>query len=116
QKKRTRQRIQSQTVTPPFAAMLGTTFRLNTATTNRATKSQRPSARFRCAVSFLALLSTGRNNSLSARLYPRAALSAQRQAPARLQRTLRDDGRCPHPYAPRIPSTAHPTNRAAPSH
>src|SRR5579862_2898031 len=93
--------------------MLGTTFRLNTATTNSATKSQRPSARFRCAVSLLARISSGRKRLLNARPSPRAVLSAPRQAPARLQRTLRDDGRYPHPYAPRIPSTAHPTSTAA---
>src|SRR5690242_15004917 len=39
--------IQSQTVTPPFAAMEGTTLRLNTATTNNSTRSQRPRTRFR---------------------------------------------------------------------
>src|SRR5260370_30290299 len=40
--------IQSQTVTPPLAAMLGTTLRLKTATTNSSTRSKRPRTRFRC--------------------------------------------------------------------
>ena len=39
--------IHNQTVTPPFAAIEGTTFRLNTATTNSRIKSRRPSTRFR---------------------------------------------------------------------
>src|ERR1700687_5049874 len=46
-KKRRREMIQSQTVTPPLAAIEGTTFRLKTATTNRSTRSRRPSARIR---------------------------------------------------------------------
>src|SRR6202008_3963703 len=37
----------SQMVTPPFAAMDGSTFRLNTATTNSSMRSRRPSTRFR---------------------------------------------------------------------
>src|SRR5436189_2728493 len=40
--------IHSQIVTPPFAAIEGTTFRLKTATTNSKTRSQRPRTRFRC--------------------------------------------------------------------
>src|ERR1700731_1399265 len=47
QKKRRREMIQSQMVTPPLAAMEGTTLRLNTATTNRRTRSRRPRARIR---------------------------------------------------------------------
>jgi hypothetical protein len=47
QKKRTREMIQSQMVTPPLAAMEGTTFRLKTATTKRRTRSRRPRARIR---------------------------------------------------------------------
>ena len=39
--------IQSQIVTPPFAAIDGTTFKLQTATTNSKTRSQRPRTRFR---------------------------------------------------------------------
>src|SRR5580692_8646647 len=39
----------SQMVTPPFAAIDGSTFRLNTATTNSSTRSRLPSTRFRCA-------------------------------------------------------------------
>ena len=42
---------QSQTVTPPLAAIDGTTFRLKTATTNSSTRSQRPRTRFRCGCS-----------------------------------------------------------------
>src|SRR5690242_13966787 len=38
----------NHTVTPPLAAIDGTTLRLNTATTNSSTRSQRPSTRFRC--------------------------------------------------------------------
>src|SRR4029077_6413386 len=41
----------SQIVTPPFAAMEGTTLRLKTATTNSRTRSQRPRTRFRCGCS-----------------------------------------------------------------
>jgi hypothetical protein len=37
--------IQSQMVTPPLAAMEGTTLRLKTATTKRRTRSRRPRAR-----------------------------------------------------------------------
>src|SRR5579863_9377422 len=47
QKKRTREMIQSQMVTPPLAAMEGTTLRLKTATTKRRTRSRRPRARMR---------------------------------------------------------------------
>src|SRR5467141_2704674 len=47
QKKRMREMIQSQMVTPPLAAMEGTTFRLKTATTKRRTRSRRPRARIR---------------------------------------------------------------------
>src|SRR5215472_5324507 len=45
QKKRRSEMIQSQTVTPPLVAIEGTTFRLNTATTKRRTRSQRPRTR-----------------------------------------------------------------------
>src|ERR1700722_7523593 len=51
QKNKTSDISQSQTVTPPFAAMLGTTFRLNTATTNSAMRSHRPRERLRWTVS-----------------------------------------------------------------
>src|ERR1700740_1272180 len=51
QKKRTSEIIQSQTVTPPLAAMEGTTLRLKTATTKRRTRSQRPRTRLRCGAS-----------------------------------------------------------------
>ena len=40
--------IQSQIVTPPLAAIEGTTLRLNTATTKSRTRSQRPRTRLRC--------------------------------------------------------------------
>src|SRR5580698_435734 len=46
-KKRRREMIQSQMVTPPLAAMEGTTFKLKTATTKRRTRSRRPRARMR---------------------------------------------------------------------
>src|ERR1700733_1457435 len=45
QKKRRREMIQSQMVTPPLAAIEGTTLRLKTATTKRRTRSRRPRAR-----------------------------------------------------------------------
>src|SRR5579863_7807518 len=48
QKNRTRDMIQSQMVTPPLAAIEGTTFRLKTATTKRRTRSRRPRARIKC--------------------------------------------------------------------
>src|SRR5260221_6899295 len=54
QKNRTSEIIHSQTVTPPFAAMDGTTFRLNTATTNSRTRSQRPKTLRRRGASFSA--------------------------------------------------------------
>src|SRR5258707_11027590 len=47
QKNNRREMIQSQTVTPPLAAMLGTTLRLKTATTNSSTRSKRPRTRFK---------------------------------------------------------------------
>src|SRR5207248_6300770 len=47
QKNKRREMIHSQTVTPPLAAIDGTTFRLNTATTNSSTRSRRPRARIR---------------------------------------------------------------------
>src|SRR5580693_4081174 len=46
-KKRRREMIQSQIVTPPLAAIEGTTLRLKTATTKRRTRSRRPRARIR---------------------------------------------------------------------
>src|SRR5579863_7380449 len=48
QKKNNNAMSHSQTVTPPLAAIDGTTFRLKTATTNSKTRSQRPRTRFRC--------------------------------------------------------------------
>ena len=48
QKNRTSEMIHSQTVTPPLAAIEGTTFKLKTATTNSNTKSRRPRARIKC--------------------------------------------------------------------
>src|SRR5580693_6235256 len=47
QKNRTSEMIQSQMVTPPLAAIDGTTLRLKTATTKRRTRSQRPRTRRR---------------------------------------------------------------------
>src|SRR5580704_19460945 len=47
QKNRIREMIQSQMVTPPLAAMDGTTLRLKTATTKSRTRSQRPRTRRR---------------------------------------------------------------------
>src|SRR5215813_15585452 len=47
-KKSSREMIQSQMVTPPLAAMDGTTFKLNTATTNSSTRSRWPRTRLRC--------------------------------------------------------------------
>src|SRR5258708_917884 len=47
QKNRSSEMIQSQTVTPPLAAIEGTTFKLNTATTNSSTRSKRPRTRFK---------------------------------------------------------------------
>jgi len=51
QKKRRRETIQSQTVTPPLAAMEGTTFKLKTATTKSRTRSKRPRTRLRWGAS-----------------------------------------------------------------
>src|ERR1700679_138804 len=52
QKKRTREMIHSQMVTPPLAAMDGTTLRLKTATTKRRTRSQRPRTRRKCGAAW----------------------------------------------------------------
>src|SRR5690349_18579920 len=51
QKNSTSEISHSHTVTPPLAAIDGTTFRLKTATTNSSTRSKRPSTRFRCGCS-----------------------------------------------------------------
>src|SRR5437773_2097333 len=51
QKKSASEMTYSQTVTPPLAAMDGTTLRLKTATTKSRTRSQRPSTRRRCGAS-----------------------------------------------------------------
>src|SRR5579871_899669 len=56
QKKRRREMIQSQTVTPPLAAIEGTTLRLKTATTNSRTRSRRPRARMRCGCAVCAVV------------------------------------------------------------
>src|ERR1700733_14968428 len=48
QKNKSSEISHSQTVTPPFAAMLGTTLRLKTATTNSNTRSKRPRTCFKC--------------------------------------------------------------------
>src|SRR5277367_1912809 len=50
QKKRMREMIHSQMVTPPLAAMDGTTLRLKTATTKSRTRSHRPRTRRRWGV------------------------------------------------------------------
>src|SRR5579872_7173460 len=47
QKKSIRAMIHNQTVTPPLAAIDGTTLRLKTATTKSRTRSQRPRTRFK---------------------------------------------------------------------
>src|SRR5260370_33233734 len=51
QKKSMSEMIQSQTVTPPWAAIEGTTLRLKAATTKSKTRSHRPSTRRRCGAS-----------------------------------------------------------------
>src|SRR5229473_1981777 len=51
QKNNTSEMIHSHTVTPPLAAMEGTTLRLKTATTKSKTRSHRPSTRRRCGAS-----------------------------------------------------------------
>src|SRR5207302_8929350 len=48
--------IHNQTVTPPLAAIEGTTFKLNTATTKRSNRSRRPRARIRYGCSGCTLL------------------------------------------------------------
>ncbi len=63
QKKRMSEIIQSQTVTPPFAAIEGTTFRLKTATTKSSTRSQRPRTRRRCGVAGSATWACGKLTS-----------------------------------------------------
>src|SRR5579862_1719492 len=59
QKKSSNEMIQSQMVTPPLAAIDGTTLRLKTATTKRRTRSQRPRTRRRCGASDAACVAAG---------------------------------------------------------
>src|SRR5713226_146453 len=53
QKNKTSEMVHNQTVTPPLAAMEGTTLRLKTATTKRRTRSHRPRTRRRRGASGL---------------------------------------------------------------
>src|SRR5258708_11017956 len=53
QKNKISEMVHSQTVTPPLAAMEGTTLRLKTATTKRRTRSHRPRTRRRRGASGL---------------------------------------------------------------
>src|SRR5271170_5734685 len=48
QKNSASEMIHSQIVTPPLAAIEGTTFRLKTATTKSRIRSRRPRTRFKC--------------------------------------------------------------------
>src|ERR1035438_7403413 len=61
--------IQSHTVTPPFAAMEGTTLRLNTATTNSSNRSRRPRTRFRCGC-LASVFDIVKENSRDRAVYP----------------------------------------------
>src|SRR3954463_11353180 len=59
QKKKTSASTQSQMVTPPLAAIEGTTFRFTIATTNSRIKSMRPSTRFRFGAALVWAFSIG---------------------------------------------------------
>ncbi len=83
QKKRRREMIQSQTVTPPLAAIEGTTLRLNTATTKSRTRSRRPRARMRCGCT-----GWGSGDKLRGRCFYRPQ---QQQVPHRACRPVRND-------------------------
>src|ERR1017187_5409703 len=75
--------IQSQMVTPPLAAMDGTTLRLKTATTKSSTRSRRPSARIRWGWAGWAVVDTFRVWLL--------ALVAEQQVPHRACGPVRND-------------------------
>ena len=77
QKKRAREISQSQTVTPPFAAMEGTTLRLKTATTKRRIRSRRPRTRRRWGA---AVDSAGVGTSFGKRKITQLAESARDDA------------------------------------
>src|SRR5438552_17382390 len=132
QKKSASEMIHSQTVTPPLAAMDGTTLRLKTATTKSRTRSHRPSTRRRCSASCVtgadgAAVTSFANGvfSMNDRTHqtsaqprpqmPRRAAAVLLQGQARLPRTLQDAYQCPLRCAEQRWSTAHPTNTAEPA-
>src|ERR1700681_2998925 len=59
QKKSSSEISHNHTVTPPLAAMEGTTLRLKTATTKRRTRSQRPKTRRKCGTLVSRALTSG---------------------------------------------------------
>src|SRR6267143_1188090 len=110
QKKRTSEMSQSHTVTPPLAAMEGTTFRLKTATTNRRTRSRRPRPCFNLARRLLASLG-GQPTRLSLREHyhshrvlqssrDRGARGADKQCPPRVKQSSSAQ---PRPVGLRVP-------------
>src|SRR6267154_1313195 len=85
QKKSMSEMIQSQTVTPPLAAIEGTTLRLKTATTKSKTRSQRPSTRRRCGTSLArgaadAVMTSFVNDALSMVRGPKLPMTYKEQA------------------------------------
>src|SRR5262249_10952761 len=141
QKKSTSEMIQSQIVTPPFAAIDGSTFKLKTATTKSRTRSRCPSTRFKCGcvsvtpsanrsplnatrkspcacffvASLLLYFVTSFPFNVPRPLSPCRAPLALSPAPALLLQIRLDACRCPLPCAARKSSTARPTSTAAPA-
>src|ERR1700730_7090180 len=80
QKKSSNEISHNHTVTPPLAAMEGTTFRLKTATTKRRTRSQRPKTRRKCGAPVSRALTSGTLTSVDiiSPAFDSGALSRQR--------------------------------------
>src|SRR5579884_23372 len=82
QKKSRTEMIQSQTVTPPLAAMEGATFRLKTATTNSSTRSQRPRTRLRLGgLGSVDISLYAKNGRRRLCLAPHSAVPCEKQIP-----------------------------------
>src|SRR5437899_4277252 len=93
QKKRVREMSQSQMVTPPLAAMEGTTLRLKTATTKRRMRSLRPRTRRRWGAA-AALAGESVVASVDKKQSPRCARNDKGKAPIhRVRETFATEGR-----------------------
>src|SRR5438093_912360 len=122
--------IHSQIVTPPFAAIDGTTFRLKTATTKSSTRSQRPRTRLRCGGladsvapdKVAPQIEGGRGRpphttqptqTLSAQPPPLSVPVALWPMPGRCLQTPQCACQCPLPCVERKLSTVRPTSTVA---